>query len=452
MIFGLLLLVHGLNGENGWTHNDHVAPRYEGPDIALNDFEDASLIYTNSQNDTEMFWTYKAGSTPSDNTGPSDDHSFQNNSGHYYYIETSGNVEGHNARLYSAWYDLNGFECVSFYVHMYGTQIGALNVYLEIGGNTTQLVSLTEELGDEWVRQVVGFDAPGVGRLVFEGVKGEDNLGDIAFDDVEFLRDCKFAYNWRLGEGSVNSSKTTGLLEVQRADNETWRGVCAESVDKQTADVLCLWAGYKTARMMDDSKGHDIQSQSPKFLDKLHCPYDAHNMSDCQRYGWSEKQCVSGTELTCDAVRCSKGQGEIEVRSCGECDFGEYGPGDDMCHQCKSGLSTVNRSSVKEDDCFDERLIRCELVEGVKQCRRVYCACDFNTETCKRGICYPRLHPLLSTETISDIASRVEAMPWYRQVSRLWYWVVYGRVKGVVKMVGMGVNWAVMMVLGFELW
>ena len=33
---------------------------------------------------------------------------------------------------------------MSFYVHMYGTQIGALNVYLEIGGNTTQLVSLTE--------------------------------------------------------------------------------------------------------------------------------------------------------------------------------------------------------------------------------------------------------------------------------------------------------------------
>ena len=30
-------------------------------------------------------------------------------SGHYYYIETSGNVKGDNAKLYSPWYDLNGY-------------------------------------------------------------------------------------------------------------------------------------------------------------------------------------------------------------------------------------------------------------------------------------------------------------------------------------------------------
>ena len=40
------------------------------------------------------------------------------------------------------------------------------------------------------------------------------------------------------------------------------------------------------------------------------------------------------------------------MRSCGECDFGEWGPGDDVCHPCPEGFSTVNTSSTKEKDCL----------------------------------------------------------------------------------------------------
>ena len=36
----------------------------------------------------------------------------------------------------------------------------------------------------------MAIDAPGIGRLVFEGIKGEDLEGDVAFDDVVFMRDC----------------------------------------------------------------------------------------------------------------------------------------------------------------------------------------------------------------------------------------------------------------------
>jgi len=51
-------------------------------------------------------WSRQTGSTPSDDTGPSSDHT--SGDGYYLYIETSGsNVEpGHKALLMSPWMPL----------------------------------------------------------------------------------------------------------------------------------------------------------------------------------------------------------------------------------------------------------------------------------------------------------------------------------------------------------
>ena len=50
--------------------------------------------------------------------------------GHYMYIETSTAPPNANAYMYSPWYYNIGQKCVQFFYHMYGQQIGQLNVYI----------------------------------------------------------------------------------------------------------------------------------------------------------------------------------------------------------------------------------------------------------------------------------------------------------------------------------
>lgn len=56
-------------------------------------------------------------------------------SGHYIYIETSApRVAGDKARLISASFTAsNSDQCLEFWYHMYGTNVGSLNVYYKQG-------------------------------------------------------------------------------------------------------------------------------------------------------------------------------------------------------------------------------------------------------------------------------------------------------------------------------
>lgn len=56
-------------------------------------------------------------------------------SGYYMYIETSSpRRNGDKARLISPFYPPTMGRCLTFYYHMYGSGIGALNVYLKQQG------------------------------------------------------------------------------------------------------------------------------------------------------------------------------------------------------------------------------------------------------------------------------------------------------------------------------
>ena len=69
--------------------------------------------------------------------------------GHYMYIETSApRTRGQKARLLSSLVTPSGSSCVSFYYHMYGRNIGALNIYVK-----EQSTSGTSSLGQPvWTR------------------------------------------------------------------------------------------------------------------------------------------------------------------------------------------------------------------------------------------------------------------------------------------------------------
>ncbi|KAJ8316837.1 hypothetical protein KUTeg_004741 [Tegillarca granosa] len=71
--------------------------------------------------------------------------------GYYMYIESSSKLRGKKARMFSPVYRGINHQCVEFYYHMYGRNIGTLKVYT---------------------------------KIIFEGITELGYLGDIAVDDI----------------------------------------------------------------------------------------------------------------------------------------------------------------------------------------------------------------------------------------------------------------------------
>ena len=134
-------------------------------------------------------WSLDANGTQSNNTGPSDDIS---GNGNYFYTEASTSGLGFNATviLTSPCYDLtsltNGY--FSFYYHMYGTDVGTLNLEItsDNGDNWTNIFSASGNIGDVWNLQNIDINSY-LGDTVkfrFTGTTGNGWSSDIAIDHI----------------------------------------------------------------------------------------------------------------------------------------------------------------------------------------------------------------------------------------------------------------------------
>ena len=76
-------------------------------------------------------------------------------SGSYIFIETSApRRRGHKALLHSALFSPTGSttKCLRFWYHMYGSQMGTMNIYLSKNGSLpgTKVWSLSGNQGNQW--------------------------------------------------------------------------------------------------------------------------------------------------------------------------------------------------------------------------------------------------------------------------------------------------------------
>ncbi|KAM9316897.1 MAM domain-containing glycosylphosphatidylinositol anchor protein 1 [Gastrophryne carolinensis] len=129
------------------------------------------------------------------NTGPDMD---RNNSpeGFYMFIEASKpRKRGDKARLISPMYNISTTKfpspkvsyCVSFYYHMYGKQMGQLNVLLRVTNiGTTDRPVWTQrgDKGNRWQLANITIYPTGPFQVVFECIIGDGMEGDMAIDDV----------------------------------------------------------------------------------------------------------------------------------------------------------------------------------------------------------------------------------------------------------------------------
>ncbi|KAJ8050465.1 MAM and LDL-receptor class A domain-containing protein 2 [Holothuria leucospilota] len=205
----------------------------QGHSLAECDFEDDFCTYTQATDD-DFNWFRKYGSTPSGNTGPSQDHTLKTSAGIYTYIEASNPRPGDKARLVSQVFKNAGEYCVEFWYHMWGRDIDTLNVYLQ----PTNLTGLTDPLwtklgaqGNRWIYGQIFHNMTVPFQVIYEGVRGNSFQGDIALDDVSVLEgecpirginDCDFEmpnlcgyiqddtddFDWTPNQGSTPLSGT----------------------------------------------------------------------------------------------------------------------------------------------------------------------------------------------------------------------------------------------------
>ncbi|CAF1538469.1 unnamed protein product, partial [Adineta steineri] len=152
--------------------------------------------------------------------------------GHFMYI---GNPQkaGYKARLISVVEEPEKGRCLEFWYHMYGQNIGQLNVYANTNTSNndvrTLLWSRGANIGDVWRKAHVSTEYTVPFRVIFEGVIGNGIEGDIAIDDIQRLsksckepNNCDFEDDNLCGWENVKTDQFDWEITSGASSTETW--------------------------------------------------------------------------------------------------------------------------------------------------------------------------------------------------------------------------------------
>lgn len=181
-----------------------------------NDLEGGLGLFRQETSQDDTNWRRRSGSTPTKNTGPSGAYS-----GNYYrYIEASSNRNrpGKVAMLKTErCLDLTALNQPVFelYYHLYGNQMGSLDIEASLDNGTTWTTIHTESgnQGNQWSKLSVLLGAwkTAYTQLRIVGTTGSGGRSDIAIDDY---------YLGEAGGNSADLPSAETLTTVNQADTE----------------------------------------------------------------------------------------------------------------------------------------------------------------------------------------------------------------------------------------
>ncbi|KAK0053445.1 MAM and LDL-receptor class A domain-containing protein 1 [Biomphalaria pfeifferi] len=186
------------------------------------DFEDGLCGWSHDLTD-DFNWVINQGETPTAKTGPMVDHTKNDSSGHYLFVESSApQTTGHKARFLSPFYNVESLQnkCLEFYYHMYGEEgennVGSLEVYVRpqkiptIALDTDhQIFYKTGNQRDSWIKaDVIVPQVTEPVQFVFQATMKKSWLSDIAIDDI-VVTDCRSKVSNSTDHVILNDSFTT---------------------------------------------------------------------------------------------------------------------------------------------------------------------------------------------------------------------------------------------------
>ncbi|XP_036940657.1 zonadhesin-like isoform X2 [Acanthopagrus latus] len=175
-------------------------------------------------------WTRQSGPTPSDQTGPSEDHT--TGAGFYMYLEGDRVIHGDSARLMSSACQYSGPLCLQFWYHMYGSATAmALNIYLLRDNKTTKIWAMMNNQGPQWHQAYADITVAGPFQIIVEGIRGSTTQSDVAIDDISIY----------FGSCSVSSPGLVGGTERPFTTSEILPAQPVCSIDCSFDSNLCSW-------------------------------------------------------------------------------------------------------------------------------------------------------------------------------------------------------------------
>ncbi|KAK7484706.1 hypothetical protein BaRGS_00024114, partial [Batillaria attramentaria] len=151
------------------------------------DFDGQTMCGWTQDSQDDRDWTLNTRSTPSNGTGPVEDHTMGSAEGWYIYLETSSPVsDGNKARLNSPDFDFGPTTtCLAFYYSMNGKNMGALKAYQRMPNNENfTLFYIAGDQGAGWHLATVVTETTSPLKITFEAEAGTGYASDIAVDDV----------------------------------------------------------------------------------------------------------------------------------------------------------------------------------------------------------------------------------------------------------------------------
>ncbi|XP_076347182.1 MAM and LDL-receptor class A domain-containing protein 1-like [Tachypleus tridentatus] len=168
----------------------------ECPSPGSCDFEKDLCTWMNVET-KDLQWLRNQGPTPTENTGPTTDHTFENLEGTYIYLHAA-NPDGKRNQvgiLESEFLSLASDRCLSFWVYMNGSEMGSLEVGTQsftFMANQSKIFILWKReghQGPEWFNIKLNLDLSNLEineeyQIIFKGTT-KGMLSDIALDDIE---------------------------------------------------------------------------------------------------------------------------------------------------------------------------------------------------------------------------------------------------------------------------